>query len=55
LLAPGMRLMELKFPGSMPLWLSRVLNEAEVFPTSFSKYGTAYLQRCGKKGESKSA
>jgi len=55
LLAPGMRLMELKFPGSMPLWLSRVLNEAEVFPASFSKYGTAYLQRCGKKGESKSA
>lgn len=55
LLAPGMRLMEIKLPGSMPLWLSRALDAAKVFPTSFSKYGSAYLEMCGKKGESKSA
>jgi hypothetical protein len=37
-------LMEIKTDGSMPLWLSHALDECRLFPTSFSKYGTAYLQ-----------
>lgn len=43
LLAPGQRLMEIKVSGSMPLWLSHLLDECEIYPTSFSKYGHAYL------------
>ena len=37
-------LMELKIPGSAPLWLSRLLSENGIFPQSFSKYGTYYEQ-----------
>ena len=37
-------LMEIKFPGACPLWLSRLLSDAGVFPTSFSKYGTCYRE-----------
>ena len=35
-------LMEIKFPGTSPLWLSRMLSELKIFPSSFSKYGTCY-------------
>lgn len=35
-------LMEIKLPGAAPLWLSRLLSELSVFPTSFSKYGACY-------------
>ena len=35
--------MKIKTEGAMPLWLSRALDENGIFPTSFSKYGTAYL------------
>ena len=34
--------MEIKIPGAAPLWLSRVLSRAGVFPASFSKYGVCY-------------
>lgn len=37
-------LMEIKMPGVCPLWLSRLLSEAGVFPVSFSKYGTCYCE-----------
>ena len=42
LLEPGMHLIEIKLEGGMPLELSRALNELEIYPTSFSKYGRAY-------------
>ena len=42
LLEEGTRLMELKILGSMPLWLSNALDECKVFPTTFSKFGTAH-------------
>lgn len=42
LMEPGQVLMEVKIPGACPLWLSHLLGELEVFPTSFSKYGTCY-------------
>ena len=44
MLDEGMVLMELKCPGAIPLWMTRVLSEEHIYKTSFSKYGTAY---CG--------
>lgn len=35
-------LMEIKIPGVCPLWLSRMLSEFKIYPTSFSKYGECY-------------
>lgn len=37
-------LMEIKVPGAMPLWLSKILSDLEIYPTSFSKYGNVYKQ-----------
>lgn len=38
-------LMEIKIPGTMPVWLSHLLSEMEIFPVSYSKYGM-YYKRC---------
>ena len=35
-------LMEIKIPGTAPLWLARLLSETGLFATSFSKYGACY-------------
>ena len=45
LLEDGMYLMELKSPGAIPMWLTRILSEEHIYKTSFSKYGTAYKRR----------
>lgn len=37
-----MILMEVKIPGSMPVWMSRILAERGIFPVSYSKYGVFY-------------
>lgn len=42
-------LMEIKIPGAMPLWLAHVLSEKNIFPHSFSKFGTAHIQEKIKK------
>ena len=44
-------LMEVKIPGAMPLWMSRLFSQLQIYPTSYSKYGT-YYQKClaGKTG-----
>lgn len=43
LLAEERILMEIKLPGAAaPLWLSHLLSELEIYPGSFSKYGTCY-------------
>lgn len=44
ILEPGSVLMELKIASAMPFWLSRLLSEQEIFKTTFSKYGRAYMQ-----------
>ena len=49
LLPAGMRVMEIKIPNAMPLWLSTILDELEIYPASFSKYGTAYLNEFSEK------
>lgn len=35
-------LMELKIPGSVPVWLAAILDKAGVYPVSFSKIGSIY-------------
>ena len=42
LLPEDVILMEIKIPGAMPLWLSRLLSSLEIYPTSFSKYGECF-------------
>ena len=42
-------LMEIKIPGTAPLWLSHLLSSQGVFPTSFSKYGTCYKENLLKQ------
>ncbi len=42
LLPDGEVLMEIKIPDAAPLWLAHLLSDLEIFPTSFSKYGTCY-------------
>ncbi len=42
LLDPHTRIMEIKIPGAMPLWLSFLLDRMKIYPASFSKYGEAF-------------
>lgn len=44
LLEPGKYLMEVKVSGSFPVWLARLLSEQQIYKTSFSKYGKAYIK-----------
>ena len=41
----------IKVQGAMPLWLSALLSEGEIFKSSFSKYGEAYRQTVLEKRE----
>ena len=38
----GLYILEVKTAGAMPMWIAEMLNEFKIYPTSFSKYGTAY-------------
>ena len=49
LLNRGERVLEIKIPGSMPVWLAEILADLKIYPTSFSKYGRAYLQTLENK------
>lgn len=42
ILPKGYHLMEVKIPGVMPLWLTKIFSEQKIQPTSFSKYGYVY-------------
>lgn len=44
ILPPDQILMEVKIPGTAPVWLAHLLSETGAFPTSFSKYGACYKQ-----------
>ena len=52
LLEKGQQLMELKFSGAIPLWLSHLLNQFSCYPISFSKYGRAYEAMLAQKAGS---
>lgn len=41
-------IMELKTDGALPLWLCHALDKHRLYPSSFSKYGTAYLKTLKK-------
>ncbi len=41
-LPPGIILMEIKIPNTVPLWLARYLSENGIFNSKFSKYGKEY-------------
>lgn len=42
LLPPNTYIMEVKAGFSYPLWFTEILSRLQIYPTSFSKYGTAY-------------
>lgn len=42
ILADDSVLMEIKCCGGIPLWMTHILSEQQIYKTSFSKYGTAY-------------
>lgn len=44
LIGPGERVMEIKTTDALPLWLCDVLSGLELYPQSFSKYGTVYRE-----------
>ena len=44
ILENGNYMMEIKVTNAMPMELSRVLSELEIFPASFSKYGRGYQE-----------
>ncbi|MGN1084712.1 MAG: polyphosphate polymerase domain-containing protein, partial [Lachnospiraceae bacterium] len=35
-------IMEVKIDRAMPLWMTKLLSEFQIYPASFSKYGTEY-------------
>lgn len=43
ILNDNIHLLEIKTASSIPMWVSEMLSELEIFPVSFSKYGTAYI------------
>lgn len=54
ILEPGKWLMEIKISGAAPLWLTTILSEMNIYPASFSKYGTEYkmyVKESIRKGE----
>lgn len=49
LLEDGLYILEIKYIQNFPLWLTKALSKLKIYPHSFSKYGTEYLNRV--KGE----
>lgn len=43
-------LLEIKAAGAYPLWLVNALSELEIYPVSFSKYGTIYKKELQESG-----
>ena len=37
-------LMEIKINRAVPIWFTKILSEYDIYPVSFSKYGTEYKQ-----------
>ncbi len=42
ILENGTKILELKTGNAIPLWMANILNELKIYPSSYSKYGTAY-------------
>lgn len=52
ILQDGLYIMEVKTPYAMPLWLADELDRFKIFPSSFSKYGTGYINSLKKQNTS---
>lgn len=50
-LTPETVLMEIKVAGAYPLWLVSILSDLQLYPTSFSKYGSCYKRELIKQKE----
>ena len=48
ILDSGKTLMEIKCSGGIPLWMVEILSREGIYKTSFSKYGSAYLDILAK-------
>ncbi len=44
ILHPDQTIMEIKTTGAVPLWMTKILTDQQIYKTSYSKYGTAFLQ-----------
>ncbi len=44
------KVMEIKTAGAMPLWMTNILTDLRVYPSSFSKYGSIYCSKIIKNG-----
>ena len=42
---PGHTILEVKVQEAMPLWLTHILDDGEIYKNSFSKYGEAFRQQ----------
>lgn len=51
ILQDGLYIMEVKTPYAMPLWLADELDRLKIFPSSFSKYGTGYINSLNRQNE----
>lgn len=49
ILDDGLYIMEVKSPYAIPLWLANALDELKIFPASFSKYGTGYINSLNRQ------
>lgn len=54
MLAGGKWLMEIKVAQSIPFWLTQLLSEYKIYPRSFSKYGTEYMNSLTESTENSS-
>lgn len=48
LLPSDLVLMELKISDAIPMWMVHELSRQKIYKTTFSKYGTAYMQLCNE-------
>lgn len=48
-LEKGQCLMEIKVSDAYPLWLTDILSQLQIYPISFSKYGTVFIEDIVKK------
>lgn len=42
-------IMEIKIDKAMPLWMTKILSELQIYPSSYSKYGTEYCNYIKKQ------
>ena len=42
---PGHTILEIKVQAAMPLWLTKILSDGQIYKNSFSKYGEAFRQQ----------